>query len=235
MDSMKSEKRDTGEQMTPRESSSKRDLLTIEKSSLLSNRNFWLLAGGQGVSRLGDGLYVASLTWIAWTLTGSLQFVALVTLASNLPIVLGSVIGASFADRYNRKRIMMGCDLLRTLLVALLPLPLQLRWLDGSGLIMMAFLVGVAGTSFAPSRNALVPQIVAPQNLLAANGLLQVSFRSAYFVGPLLLAPLVALFHLPGVFLIDSVTFICSLVTLALMRVPAATSPQQRSGLWTDL
>jgi hypothetical protein len=80
-------------------------------------RNFWLLAIGQGLLRLGDGLYVTALTWVAWTLTGSLQFVATVTLASNLPVVVGSVIGASFADRYNRKRIMMGCDLVRALLL----------------------------------------------------------------------------------------------------------------------
>ncbi len=237
---METGKRRTPEKMkllkvAPSELFAKWALMSGEKTSLLSNRNFWLLAVGQGVSRLGDGLYVAALAWIAWTLTGSLQFVAIVTLASNLPVVVGSVVGASFADRYDRKRIMMGCDLLRAILVASLPLLLQFRWFDAIGLTIMAALVGIAGTPFAPARNALVPQVVTARSLLAANGLLQVSFRSAYFVGPLLLAPLVALFHLPGVFLVDSATFICSLVTLALMCIPRTASPQQRSGLWTDL
>lgn len=221
--------------LAPSELFEKNALLPSEKTSLLSNRNFWLLAIGQGLSRLGDGLYVAALAWIAWTLTRSLQFVAIVTVASNLPVFIGSVFGASFADRYDRKRIMMGCDFLRALMVASLPLLLHLGWLDATGLTIMAALVGIAGTPFAPARNALVPQVVTAQTLLPANGLLQVSFRSAYFVGPLLLAPLVALFHLPGVFLVDTATFICSIVTLALMHIPRVSPPKQRPRLWADL
>jgi MFS family permease len=206
-----------------------------KESSLLSNRNFWLLAIGQGVSRLGDGLFVAALAWTAWALTHSLQTVAIVTLASNLPVFVGSVIGASFADRYDRKRIMIGCDLLRALLVATLPLLYHLGWLNVTGLCVVAVLLGIAGTPFAPARNALVPEVVAASALLSANGLLQVSFRAAYFVGPLLLAPLVAFFSLPVVFLVDATTFVCSIVTLALMRIPAITSPASRPGLWADL
>jgi MFS family permease len=209
--------------------------MTLKDSSLLSNRNFWLLAIGQGLSRLGDGLYVAALAWTAWVLTHNLQTVAIVTLASNLPVFVGSVIGASFADRYDRKRIMIGCDLLRVLLVATLPLLLHLGWLDVTGLSVVAALLGIAGTPFAPARNALVPQVVPADALLSANGLLQVSFRAAYFVGPLLLAPLVAFFSLPDVFLVDAATFVCSIVTLALMRIPPTTSPPSRPGLWADL
>lgn len=206
-----------------------------KNSSLLSNRNFWLLAIGQGLSRLGDGLYVAALAWTAWELTHSLQTVAIVTLASNLPVFVGSVIGASFADRYDRKRIMISCDLLRVLLVATLPLLLSLGRLDVTGLTVVAALLGIAGTPFAPARNALVPHVVPADALLSANGLLQVSFRAAYFVGPLLLAPLVAFLSLPDVFLVDAATFVCSIVTLALMRIPAITSPTSRPGLWADL
>ena len=209
--------------------------ISRKESSLLSNRNFWLLAIGQGVSRLGDGLFVAALAWTAWALTHSLQTVAIVTLASNLPVFVGSVIGASFADRYDRKRIMIGCDLLRALLVATLPLLYHLGWLNVTGLCVVAVLLGIAGTPFAPARNALVPEVVGASALLSANGLLQVSFRAAYFVGPLLLAPLVTFFSLPVVFLVDATTFICSIVTLALMRIPAITSPASRPGLWADL
>jgi MFS family permease len=161
--------------------------------------------------------------------------VAIVTLASNLPVFVGSVIGASFADRYDRKRIMIGCDLLRALLVATLPLLYHLGWLNVTGLTVVAVLLGIAGTPFAPARNALVPEVVGASALLSANGLLQVSFRAAYFVGPLLLAPLIAFFSLPVVFLVDATTFVCSIVTLALMRIPAITSPASRPGLWADL
>lgn len=207
----------------------------MKNVSLFTNRNFWLLAIGQGVSRLGDGLYVAALAWITWTLAHSLEDVALVTLASNLPTFIGSVIGASFADRYDRKRIMIGCDVVRTFLILPVPLLLDLGKLNIIGLIVIAVLVGIAGTPFAPARDALVPQVVGTEDLLTANALLQISFRSAFFVGPLLLAPLISLFPFPDVFYADVATFICSFVMLAMMHIPPTSSAPTRLGLWADL
>src|SRR2546426_404735 len=77
----------------------------------------------------------------------------------------------------------------------------------------------------APARNAIVPQIAPPGRLLEANGLLQVSFRAAFFVGPLLLAPLLAVFSLELVLALDVITFLTSAATLAAIRVrPTAQS-----------
>ena len=53
--------------------------------ALLRNRNFALLFTGQGVSRLGDGLYVAAVAWLAWSLTHAVGAVAVVTIAANAP------------------------------------------------------------------------------------------------------------------------------------------------------
>ena len=76
-------------------------------------------------------------------------------------------------------------------------------------------LLALIGAPFSPARNALVPQIAPPERLLEANGLLQVSFRAAFFVGPLLLAPLLAGFAAlraePDV-LIVVLTFVLALV-----------------------
>ena len=52
---------------------------------LRRNRNFVLLAVGQGVSRLGDGIYAAALVWTAWELTLTPSQVGLVALAAGLP------------------------------------------------------------------------------------------------------------------------------------------------------
>lgn len=207
----------------------------MKNTSLLTNSNFWLLTIGQGISRLGDGLYMAALAWLAWVLTHNLGAVAAITLASNLPAFIGSIIGASFADRYDRRRIMIGCDIVRTLLVLPLPLLLHFGWLNITGLAVVAALVGIAGTPFAPARDAIVPQVVGSEALLSANASLQVSFRSAFFVGPLLLTPLTMLFPLPGVFYVDAATFVCSAATLAMMHIPPILSSQLKLGLWADL
>jgi len=59
--------------------------------ALLRNRSFALLFTGQGVSRLGDGLYVAAVAWLAWSLTHAVSAVALVTIAANAPNVEGAL------------------------------------------------------------------------------------------------------------------------------------------------
>src|SRR5213083_393636 len=139
--------------------------------ALLRHRDFLLLFAGQGVSRLGDGLYTAVVAWLAWSLTHKPGAVALVTLAAYGPAFLATLIGASYADRYDRRRLMIATDVVRAAVVAVAPV-----------------LLALVGAPFAPARNAIVAQIVPTERLLEANGLLQVAFRAAFFVGPLLLA-----------------------------------------------
>jgi MFS family permease len=76
---------------------------------------------------------------------------------------------------------------------------------------------------------------VPAERLLESNGLLQVAFRAAFFVGPLLLAPLLAVASLEVVLALDVLTFLISAVTLTAIRVRAAARAEQRLGLRADL
>jgi MFS family permease len=203
--------------------------------ALRRNRNFVLLAVGQGVSRLADGLYAAALVWTAWELTLTPSEVGLVALAAGLPTFVAGVVGSSYADRYDRRRLMIGSDVARAVLLVPIPLLLHADRLDAVSLAALAAVVGIAGGPFAPARNALVPSVVGEESLLQANALLQVSFRSAFFVGPLLFAPAQALFGLSGVFVLDIATFVCSALTLTLMRLRPMRQERERPGLITDL
>ena len=203
--------------------------------SLLRERNFALLFTGQGVSRLGDGLYVAAVSWLAWSLTGSVGAVAVVTVAANAPTFLVTLVGASYADRYDRRRLMIGTDLARCALVAGAALLLALGRLPFALLVAAAAVLAAIGAPFAPARDALVARIAPPGTLITANGLLQVSFRSAFFVGPLLLAPLLAVAPMPVVLTLDALTFAVSAVTLSAIRVPPAAAARARPGLREDL
>src|SRR5215469_12631771 len=153
--------------------------------ALLRNRNFALLFTGQGVSRLGDGLYAAAVAWLAWSLTHAVSAVALVTIAANAPTFVVTLIGASYADRYDRRRLMIGTDLARGALVGVAALLLALGLLHFALLVAIAAVLAAIGAPFAPARDALVARVSPAGALVTANGLLQVSFRSAFFVGPL--------------------------------------------------
>jgi MFS family permease len=202
--------------------------------TLLRNRDFRLLFVGQGVSRLGDGLYTAAVAWLAWTLSHEPSAVAVVTVAANLPTFLATVIGASYADRYDRRRLMIATDLVRAALVSLAPLLLALGVLNLTLLVIGAALLSLAGAPFAPARNAIVPQVVAAGQLVQANGLLQVAFRSAYFVGPLMLAPLLVFGSMQVVLAIDVATFLVSAATLSRLHIEPAPAAEPL-GLRADL
>jgi MFS family permease len=203
--------------------------------ALRRNRDFLLLFAGQGISRLGDGLYTAAVAWLAWTLTRNTAAVAAVTIAANAPTFVVSIIGASYADRYDRRRVMIATDLARTVLVGSAALLLALGLLDMRLLVAGTALLAVVGAPFAPARNAIVAQVVPGEALVKANGLLQVSFRAAFFVGPLLLAPLLAMTSMGVVLAVDAFTFVISAASLAALRVRPTRAASERLGLRDDL
>jgi MFS family permease len=203
--------------------------------ALFRNRNFALLFTGQGVSRLGDGLYVAVLTWLAWSLTHAVSAVAVVTVAANAPTFAVTLIGASVADRYDRRRLMIGTDVARGVLVGVAAVLLAAGRLQFALLVTFAAVLAAIGAPFAPARDALVARIAPAGALVTANGLLQVSFRSAFFVGPLLLAPLLAIAPMPVVLALDALTFAVSAATLSALDVRPVAEARTRPGLRADL
>jgi MFS family permease len=158
-----------------------------------------------------------------------------VTIAANAPTFVVTLIGASYADRYDRRRLMIGTDLARGVLVGVAALLLALGLLDFTLLVALAAVLAAIGAPFAPARDALVARIAPADALVTANGLLQVSFRSAFFVGPLLLAPLLAIASMPVVLALDALTFAVSAVTLTAIELPPASRVRARPGLRDDL
>lgn len=146
------------------------------------------------------------------------------------PAIATIVIGASLADRFGQRRLMIAADLGRALLIATTSLLAAGGLLGIWGLTAIAAATGLAGTAFTPARNAIVPSVVPASQLAAANGLLQASFGAAFFAGPLLLAALSPMLPLPGLFMACAAGFIVSVVTLAAMR-PGAARQARRAGL----
>ncbi|MFD9207412.1 MFS transporter [Streptomyces sioyaensis] len=203
--------------------------------SLLRDRNFLLLFVGQGVSRFGDGLYTAATAWLAWSLTKDPAAVALVSVAAFAPAFVATFVGASYADRYDRRKLMIATDLARVAVLAAALALMSLGLLDLPLLVAGTALLALIGAPFAPARNAIVPQIVPDDRLHQANGLLQVAFRAAFFVGPLMLAPLLTYGSLQLALVVNGLTFVASAGAVAAIRVTHPARTGGRVGLWSDL
>ena len=185
----------------------------------LRHRDFALLWAAGLVSVAGDYVLIVALPLHAYALTGSALATGGVFAASLLPrVLLGSVAGV-FVDRWDRKRTMVGADLLRAVL--LLPL-LAVRSPD---LLWLLYLVraatGAAGAFFAPAENALLPRLVGEERLVAANALNALNNNLGRLVGPAIGGVLYAGGGLTGVVLVDAASFLASAVLIAAIRAGA--------------
>ncbi len=89
--------------------------------SVFENRRFTLLWTAELVSTTGSALTSLASSILIYRLTGSALSVGIMLMASSIPTLLVGLIAGVFVDRFDRKKIMIVADLLRAVLVFLIP------------------------------------------------------------------------------------------------------------------
>jgi MFS family permease len=190
------------------------------RGSVVGLRDFRLLWVGQAVSAVGDQIFPVAVTITVLNSGGRVTQVGLVLAARWLAFVLLAPVGGVWADRLPRTLVMRAADAFRAVAVlglAMLPAAPPL-WV----LALLVFLVGGGEAFFRPAETALLPSILPPERLRPANALITVSYRSAAVTGPGLGAlVVVAAGGTRPAFVLNSLTFLVSLVTLTMLREPA--------------
>jgi MFS family permease len=196
----------------------------IGRPSLPGDRPFHLLLASLAVSSCGDWLYNVALLAFVYERTSSGTWVALTTAARVTPIVLLGPLGGVAADRYNRRALLIGSDLIRFVLmlalaaVAAASLPIVLAPL-------LAAVTTAAAAVYPPSVAASTPRLVADSELQRANALRAAIGQAAVVVGPALGA-LVLVASSPSVaILLNALTFLASAGTIAAIRRRQAFAP----------
>src|SRR5262245_4630361 len=184
---------------------------------LLATRNFGLLWSGQVISQIGDGLTKVALLWFVYQLTGSaLKMTTVGVLQTLPPLLLGPLIGV-YVDRLPKKHIMIWVDLLRTCLIPLIPLLYGWGVLTLTWLYLIVFLIAIVSTAFGPALASVVPTLVQPTELIAANALIQTTAHVGVLVGPAIGGLMIALIGTQNVLYVDAATFLASAVCLLLI------------------
>ena len=159
------------------------------------------------VSSTGDGMFNTALPLTAAVLTRDPVLISGLTTAQRLPWLVASMLTGAWADRADRRRLMIWADVGRFVVVALLGVALLADVANIWMLYACAFLLGVGETLHVNAAQALVPAIVADADLMQANarfGAAQIA--ATQFVGP----PLGVLAFQAGMsipYLADAVTF----------------------------
>ncbi|MEO0093102.1 MAG: MFS transporter [candidate division WOR-3 bacterium] len=163
---------------------------TSQFLSVLRIRKFMIFAISQAVSLFGDKLdYMALLAMIAyfaklyhWEQARAISFLSVII---TLPTIVFGPLAGVLVDRWNRVKMMIICDSARALLVALIPL-LILQTGNLFLVYAIAFFVFLFGLFFNTGRLSVIPNLVSPRRLLAANSFINLIGRVSTFLGMLI-------------------------------------------------
>jgi MFS family permease len=202
-----------------------------------------LLFGSQVLSILGDRVTAVALPFAVLATGGGVSEVALVSAAQFLPFVVLALPAGVWADRWDRKRILITSDAVRLVCQLTAAVLLLTDAASVPLLVAIAAAYGAADAFFAPAFSGLLPSTVGPHNIQPANALRGLSFSLGNVAGPVLAGLLIAFAGGPGgALLFDALTFLVSITLLAPLRPrlveevlaeedPAATTTH----FWTSL
>ncbi len=186
----------------------------------LKARNFRLLWIGQVIAWTGDSIYQIGLLWLILEMTGSKSLAGYIAAVGYLPaLLLGLFLGA-LVDIGDRRRLMMGADLLRAVVLLYIPIAFAGGWLTPWQLAGAAFFISSGAALFNPARDASVPHLVPNDSLLAANALVQTSAYTSLLMGPMVAGGILALLSLTGLFYFNALAYTLSLLTIFLLKLP---------------
>ncbi len=194
---------------------------------LLRQRNFVALWTGQLISIVGDRLTYLGFGGLLLDHTRHgvdpryPTLLALQSIVMLAPVLLLAPFTGAYVDRWNLKRVLIVSDMLRAGVVALIPLLYAMTHHTGPAFALV-FLLFTCNVFFLPARSAITPDLVTAEQLLAANALLTVAGIVATVIGAIGGGWVVDHWGWPTAIYMDSITYVVSVATLALVRYRAA-------------
>jgi len=177
---------------------------------LFKNRNFFFLWIGQIISQLGDRLdQMALIAFVYARNPGSAFEIAKILTFTIIPVFLIGPLAGVYVDRWDRRRTMYICDLLRAFLVLLIPLVL-FHSKNLYLLYIVIFLTFCVGRFFIPAKLAIIPDIVSKDELLIANSLVNTTGMIAAIMGFGIGGIIIEILGPKRGFYLDSLSFVIS-------------------------
>ncbi len=197
---------------------------------VLGRRDIRLLLAGQAISQAGDWLYSVAL--IVWMLdvTGSPGWAAAAALARLLPWIFVSPIGGLIADRYDRRRVLMACDLVQVATMLALASVAATGGPPGVALAI-ALIAATTAVVASPSLQASWPLLIEERQLVSVNVVMSGIMSMSMILGPGALALLLLLGSPAAAFGLNALTFAASAVCFLLVRTPMGPFTLRDPGL----
>jgi MFS family permease len=191
-------------------------------------RDFRVQWIGACSSAIGTWMQIVAQNWLVLSLTNSTFYLGLDAFLQQLPIILFTLIGGVFADRYDKRKTLMMSQYIQMATSATLAILMYLHVVQIWHILALSFLTGLAQSFGGPAYQTLLPQLVDKKDLPNAVALNSIQFNLARVLGPLFFAATLAVFTKTGysepqamnaAFALNSASFLIVVYTLSLLHV----------------
>ncbi|MCG7345485.1 MFS transporter [Sporosarcina sp. ACRSL] len=178
-------------------------------------KQYGLLLGGLGFSNLGNWIYLIALNLAVWHLTHSPAAVAGIYIAGPIARIISNFFAGSIIDRYDKKRLMVYSDIVRGVIVCIMPF-LTSIWLIYS----FIFLTNVARSFFGPSSTYVITKLVKDEDKLRFNALNSTLSSGSFMIGPALAGGIIAISNTSVAMWVNGLTFfVCAWAIASLPKI----------------
>jgi MFS family permease len=204
----------------------------------LDSRNYRLLFGGQLVSQTGGWMHTMAEAWLVLKLTDDGAAVGTTFAFRFLPILVFGMWGGAIADRYDRRRLLVGTQVLSGVVVLVL-------WAVVLADVAQVWMVWLAATALGfvdvvdrPANHAFTEQMVGHDKLANAVALNSAVANSARITGPAIAGLVIGAVGTSWVFFVNALSYLAVVAALLLMRpdelrtwTPSASRPKASEGI----
>jgi MFS family permease len=197
-------------------------------------RDFRILWAGAFTSTVGTWMQKVAQSWLILSLTSSSFYLGLDDFLAQLPILLFTLIGGVIADRYDRRRLLIGSQYIQMAAAFILTALVYWQVVELWHILALSFATGIAQAFGGPAYQSLIPSLVARKDLPNAIALNSIQFNLARVFGPLLAGATLAALGTAMCFAVNGLSFlvvIVALMTLGVKHIP----PQTRQPMIDEL
>jgi MFS family permease len=186
-------------------------------------KNPMLLVLGIGISNIGNWIYFVAINLLVLKLTGSAAAIAGLFIIRPLAILLTNTWAGSVIDRVNKRSLMISIDILRGILIAIIPLFTSLV-----PIYIIMFLTNIAGAFFGPTSETYITKLVPPEKRKRFNSIFSFATSGAMLVGPSVSGLLIMYGSISTSIYINAVTFfLCAIAIFFLPDVDERLTNEQ--------
>ncbi|MFC5861425.1 MFS transporter [Acidicapsa dinghuensis] len=183
------------------------------------HRDFRIMWMGACASTIGTFVQQFAQSWLVYDLTKDPFYLGLDLFLGQLPIILFSLIGGVFADRLDRRKMLLGSQYIQMFCAFLLAALFYTHTVRIWEILALSFVVGLGQSFGGPAYSALLPTLVTPEDLSNAIAMNSIQFNLARVLGPALGGLTYATVGATWCFTLNGVSYLAVIASLMMVQV----------------